>query len=131
MFPFSVNVAYQLREYLSVVTDFASTARPSASFGPIAKFGIAMIAVPIFYYKIMRVGRCKFTFTESGLTRDSKIGMLEVPWQDVRQIYTLSHAFLIAKASGAMPVPYRCLSNSERELLTNFFAQLNSERGVA
>ena len=147
MSPVTINVGYRLREYLSIVWDFAQYAsgvksrgaivhplpKHDRGLGLVAKAGIALIAIPVFFYKVLRVGRCQFIFSESGLTRKSKKGgrELQVPWPDVQYVYPLSQAYLIAKAAGAMPIPYRCLTGSQREQLDSLFSHLNAARNVA
>ena len=142
MLPFTVKVDYQLREYLSVVWDFAQyagkagrrsdmvhpLAKQETRVGLLTKISLAIVATPIFFYKISRVGRCEFTFTESGLTRMSKGSSLQTPWDEIRYVYPLSQVFLFAKAVGAMPVPYRCLSRAQHELLEDFVSRLNCAR---
>ncbi len=145
MFPFTVIVKYQLSEYISVICDFAQyagktrrrsdlvhpLARQEKKIGVLTKAGLAIVATPIFFYKVFRVGTCEFTFTEVGLTRKSKATTLDVSWQDIQYAYALSQAFLFAKAVGALPVPYRCLSNAQREWLGGFVNRLNSAAHVA
>jgi len=146
MFPITIDVGYRLGEYLSIVWDFAQYAssvksrgavvhplsKQDRSVGTAAKAGIALIAIPVFFYKILRVGRCQFSVAESGLTRQSKGGrVLQVPWPEVRYVYPLSQAYLVAKSAGAMPIPYRCLTGSQREQLDGFFANLNAARHAA
>jgi len=145
MFPVTVTVDYQLREYLSVVWDFAQYVgkarrhrdivhplpKQEKGVGAFTKAGLAIVATPAFFYKVFRVGRCEFTFTELGITRKSKARTVQATWQDIHYIYPLSQAFLIAKAVGAMPVPYRCFSSDQRELLEGLFTQLNAVRDMA
>lgn len=142
-FPFTVEVDYRLREYLSIVQDFAQYAHarsqdgkahplPKRAPGVVAKLAIALVAAPVFFYKRSRVGRCLFAFTGSGLARTSKHGrVVQVAWPEVRYVYRLSRAFLVVEADGAMPVPYRCLTVAQREWLEGFFSELDAARRTA
>lgn len=145
MSPFTVLVKYQLREYISIICDFAQYAgktkrrselvhplsRQEKKIGVLTKAGLAIVATPIFFYKVFRVGACEFSFTENGLTRKSKGVTLDVSWRDIQYAYVLSEAFLFAKAVGALPVPYRCLSNAQRECLGGVVNRLNSAAHAA
>ena len=141
MTPFVVKVSYRLREYLSVVWEYAPTAivamgsEASAGHPPLepkavallfARLAIVVGSVPMFFYKVLRVGRCQFEFTEFAVTRTCKLGELHTSWGEVRHVYALSRAFLIVKAQGGMPVPYRCLSPAQHAELGAFFTSLNA-----
>ncbi len=140
--PFSVDVSYQLREYLSVVLDFSqymggvrspdAFVHPllprAAPRGTILTVGLVLAAIPVFCYKVMRIGRCRFDFSESGLVRNSRNRVLEVPWTEVLYVYSLSEAYFIMKRAGAIPIPYRCLSASQQQELERFFLGLNAAR---
>ncbi|HEU0277121.1 MAG TPA: YcxB family protein [Rhodanobacteraceae bacterium] len=141
MTPFVVEVSYRLREYLSVVWEYAPTSivamGSGVSAGPpppepnavallFARLVIVVGSVPMFFYKVSRVGRCQFEFTESAVTRTCKLGELQTPWAEVRHVYALSRAFLIVKAQGGLPVPYRCLSSAQHDGLDAFFTSLNA-----
>jgi hypothetical protein len=142
MTPFSIDVGYQLREYLSVVLDFAQymgNVRSRDAFvhplpfqteplGILLKVGLVLTAIPIFFYKVIRIGRCRFDFSESGLIRHSRSRTLEFPWTDVLYVYSLSKVYFIMKKAGALPIPYRCLSSSQRDQLERFFTTLNATR---
>ena len=143
MVPFSIKVSYRLPEYLSIVWEHAPTAistlvhakdqaaQSKAITLLLARLAITAVSVPMFFYKISRVGQCQFDFTESGVTRISKLGELQTPWSEVKHVYALSRAFLIVKPQGGMPVPYRCMSPAQHEQLGVFFTNLNTGQSVA
>jgi hypothetical protein len=143
MTPFTVEVSYRLSEYLSVVWEYAPTAlvkharakQPAAEPKPfkllLGRLVGTAFSVPMFFYKVSRVGRCHFQFTESGVTRKSKMGELQTPWAEVKHVRVLRKAFLIVKERGAMPVPYRCMSQAQHEWFRSFAANLNVGGHVA
>lgn len=45
-----------------------------------------------------------------------------VPWADVVAIRRYRPGYLIEKARGALPIPYRCLDGPQRDTLEAFFA---------
>ena len=125
----STLVVYRLAEYLTVCLDIAPYAQVARRDGvPLhqardpagertsyaARLAIVAIGTAAFAYKKRRVGACEFTFDRSGLVRHCRMGALEVPWRHVARVFRLSGAYLFAKADGAMPVPYRCLSARQR-----------------
>lgn len=127
----STVVAYQFSEYISFVQDyvpFALSAKklrktanevvePSVQSGVFRSLLIRCAASVAYVYKARRVGTCRFEFSSTGVTRHSNSGVLEVPWPQVERVFRLSQGYLFAKTSGAMPVPYRCLSAADRAAL--------------
>lgn len=134
----TLNVRYTLSEYLAVVDAFipyALTAKkdksaawevhcPTVRAGWATKTLTKCIASGAFFYKVSRVGDCRFTFSDTGLVREAKNGRMQVPWPEITRVFRLPTAFLFAKAKGAMPVPYSCMSEQERAVLEQLLAQV-------
>jgi len=126
-----IHVAYRLPEYLSTVLEYApyaitgkkqgvspnSVVAPTEQISRLARGTIKTVSSIGFFYKKSRVGDCIFAFDSEGLSRQSKMGKLAVPWTKVERVFRLSQAYLFAKKRGAMPVPYRCLSLEQRASL--------------
>jgi hypothetical protein len=126
-----IHVAYRLPEYLSTVLEYApyaitgkkrgvspnSVVAPTEQISQLARVTIKAVSSIAFLYKVSRVGDCIFAFDTEGLSRQSKMGELTVPWTKVERVFRLSQAYLFSKERGAMPVPYRCLSPEERASL--------------
>ena len=143
MTPFTVSVSYRLPEYLSVVWEYAPVAlaehaqakQPGSKPKPfkvlLGRLVGTALSVPMFFYKVSRVGICQFDFTDAGVTRKSKLGELQTSWSEVKHVRALKRAFLIIKERGAMPVPYRCLSREQHNELGEFFSALNNDQSMA
>lgn len=132
----TLNVRYTLAEYLAVIeafTPYALTAkkektspwevrRPVVQAGWLARSLVKFMASAAFFYKVSRVGECRFTFSETGLVREAKDGRMQVSWLEVIRVLRLPTAFLFAKSNGAMPVPYSCMSEQQRTELEELLA---------
>jgi hypothetical protein len=127
MSPVRVSVSYQLGEYMSVVREFApqsaaNSVRQSKKLPSRLLHHPAVVAIfmwlfvpPIFFTKVLRVGRCDFEFTELGMSRTSKGTKASRTWQEVVAVHKLSRAYLIELEKGAMPVPYRVFASHEQQ----------------
>jgi len=137
---FSVEVSYGLREYLSCLRDFVPAVRTARWRGvephqlepgevrlPWRQRPMLFLAgLAMYFYKTRKVGTCTFTVGEDGLERKSRLGTLSVDWKDVRCVYKLRRAYLVALEKGATPIPYRVLSGEQR----NEFESLLERNGV-
>lgn len=125
----NVPVSYRLQEYLQILFDFAPLEhhRRAVLKGKAApdeqprkmswhiKGMLFVVGSAAYFYKVSKVGACNFQVHSGGVDRTSKGGTLKTPWSAVTQVNVLSGAYLVQKASGAMPIPFRCMSASERE----------------
>jgi len=124
----SINftVTYQRREYLSLVGEHAvATADPESAAKLQTAFNRALLAVVgsiAFAYKSFQIGTCSFVITPLRITRRSKGGELIVPWSDVSAVHKYKLGYLIAKKSGAIPIPYRALSGDQLGTLATWVA---------
>lgn len=142
--PIKFEVSYQLREYLSFVFDFLPYAQAAKNAGASSRDMHAMKDIPspgacvvplwrralllpvaclAFFVKRSKVGTCQFTVDGEGVMRESKSGPIQVPWAKVIRVFRLSQCYLVAKAEGAMPIPYRCLSESDRVHMERILAE--------
>lgn len=131
---FTVTVDYGLEEYKQIVQDFLPQYLESRHENrnrywpwnwPVTEKAMMFILVPlIFKWKKSKVGVCEFTFSKSGLTRRSRSGSASRSWDQVARVHELSTAYPIElNSGGAMPVPYRVLTQSQRALLESFAAR--------
>ena len=125
----NVHVSYGLQEYLQVLLDFAPlehhrravlNGKAAADRTPkkmtwFIKGMIYVAGSAAYFYKVSKVGVCNFQIHSGGVDRTSKGGILKTPWSDITQVSVLSGSYLVQKASGAMPIPFRCMNASERE----------------
>jgi hypothetical protein len=134
----TMTVRHTRSEYLAIIEAFLPfelTARKNITtswevISPTVQAGWAVkkltraAASLAFFYKVARVGECKFTFSEAGLVRQAKDGQMHVTWPEVKRVFRLPTAFLFAKAQGAMPVPYSAMSEQQCLLLEQLLAQV-------
>ena len=67
-----------------------------------------LIVPPVFIYKTIRVGPCRFLFDAAGLVRHSRMGEMRLRWSEVAAVHRLRDGYLIELDEGAMPIAYRC-----------------------
>lgn len=125
------SVTYRLQEYLVFVTEHSFDTEEALRCTRGLKrrlIAIAQKAVAAagFFRKMRRVGECRFVIDSAGLSRRSKNGVGSVPWSRVKAIHTYTPGFLVELESGAMPVPFRVLSDRQRELFCTLAGDLMS-----
>ena len=62
---------------------------------------------------------------ERALVRRNKTGSTEMPWSEVLRVHRLSQAYLVEKAEGAMPLPYRCFTQAQRHAFESILRENN------
>lgn len=127
------RVSYQLGEYLRIVTAhvLAELARRKIEQGKkisrldvvILRTCLLLFVPPIFLFKVLKVGTCDFHFDDTGIVRRSNGGELVVPWAEIVAIHTYPAGYLFAQIDGAMPVPFRVLSDEQHVLLKGYIAR--------
>lgn len=127
MQPIRVEVDYGLTEYKSTILEFLPRAmkrrgavnrRLPWNKPWVERAVLAVVLPPIFWLKKRRVGTCVFDFTPEGLSRTAKGYTASRTWSQVAAVHRLSAAYLIElKEGGAMPVPYRVFTPSQRTAL--------------
>jgi hypothetical protein len=129
----NVKVDLHLDEYKQIARDFIPVhyaqkdRSPNPYYPwnwPIVEKALFAVFVPLlFRWKKSKVGVCKFTFSEVGLTRHSEVGEASRGWEEILEVHELSTAYLIQlKAGGAMPVPYRVFTPEQRSQFESFAA---------
>lgn len=130
MQPIRVEVEYGLTEYKSIILEFLSRAtKKRATVNRnlpwnkpwVERAVLAVVVPPVFWLKKLRVGKCLFEFTPEGLLRTAKGYTASRTWSQVAAVHRLSAAYLIElKEGGAMPIPYRVFTPSQRIALESF-----------
>jgi hypothetical protein len=125
--PVSFHVDYRLGEYLKLLFRhvLADVTRHKEEQGKqtgwmdllVLRATLYLFAPPIFLFKLLRIGKCDFTFDDAGIVRNSKAGELVLPWDKISEIYEYPEGFLFAKENGALPVPLRVLTDSQVDAL--------------
>ena len=124
---FSVN--YSLSEYLSIVQDHFPSAlaaydsrrgKPLKRMPWLAKVLLFLVGSIVFYFKKRRMSVCHFTIDGERIQRVTQDGILEIPWTDVVAVHRYTQGYMVQKLKGAVPLPYRCLTETQRMLLEAF-----------
>ncbi|HEY0953614.1 MAG TPA: YcxB family protein [Roseateles sp.] len=134
------RVSYSLSEYLSIVRDHVPDALASyeAEQGkPLTRNPglLKLLLVPMlcigFAIKKLQMPVCSFLIDADGIRRTTRLGTLEVPWADVVAVHRYTRGYLIRKTGGAMPLPYRCLTSADQQLLESFIEAWRLERDAS
>ncbi|MGO4380982.1 YcxB family protein [Pseudoduganella sp. RAF53_2] len=129
----NIRIKYRLGEYLSLIHShaLAEVARRKAKQGKaigridslLARGAVWLFGPPIFAFKVLKVGECSFAIDESGLVRQSKTGEMVLPWSSVVALHEYPVGYIIMKANGGLPIPFRVLTTEQRELLATYIKQ--------
>lgn len=120
----SFSVSYSLREYLSIVQDHLPTAvqaeqlrrgKPPGRLPALARPVVALVASCLFFYKKRRMPVCHFRIDGQAIQRETADGTLTIPWSEVLAVHAYTQGYLVEKAKGAVPLPYRCFGSAERQ----------------
>lgn len=119
------SVHYRLWEYLTFVTEHSfetdEALRDTRGIKRLlAELLQRFLASLAFFYKTGRLGQCDFVISSAGLSRQTKIGMSSIPWSSVRAVHTYSPGYLVELDQGAVPIPFRVLSEQQRALFHTF-----------
>jgi hypothetical protein len=122
-----VEVEYGLTEYKSIILESLAQAMKSRAAVNrnlpwnkpwVERTVLAVVIPPVFWLKKLRVGKCLFEFTPEGMSRTAKGYTASRTWSQVAAVHRLSAAYVIKlKEGGAMPVPYRVFTPSQRTAL--------------
>jgi hypothetical protein len=127
--PIRFSVAYGLGEYLSIVRDhLAFLARREQPGLPRRRWKrladavcVALFATPVFYMKKRRMPVCEFRIDANGIERTTRQGQLARRWDEVQDVRRYRRGYLVMFATGAIPIPFRCLTAAQQECLRGLF----------
>jgi len=126
-------VSYAFAEYRRFVLEHISHVRGRVPSWIGRQFIVGM-AAPLFWIKKQRMPHCAFHIDAAGIRRTTAGGALNVPWSKVTAIHRYSPGYLIEKVGGALPIPYRCLTENQRgdfeQLVLLRERELSSRGGV-
>ena len=132
---FTIDVKYQLKEYLEVVRNHAQSLRTEP--GKASRFRslldeaiIATFGTTMFFFKSWRVGTCTFTLCSEGVTRSSKGGAVTIPWSRIEALRKYNSSYLVDMGDGAMPIPFRVLSTHQRCAIESWAGSLLVEQAA-
>ncbi len=125
--PIRFTARYRLKEYLSWVQDhllvvLRERGKPVDRITPGHRLMLRLVLGPMFFYKKWRVGDCRFELDAQGLKRVTRGRPVTLAWRDATAIHRYGSAYLVTTARGAMPLPYRCFSETERARLERWLA---------
>ena len=126
------SVTYRLDEYLAIVRSHAlakATPNDASRLQRLkTRLLVAVVGRVMFLIKARRIGSCDFAIDQMGIARTSRQGKTLVPWSKVTALRTYETGYILEVGSGGMPVPFRVLSKSQKELLPSMVAQYSSVR---
>jgi hypothetical protein len=119
------TISYTREEYLSIVTDHVlelsrdklrmkNPAKAETASFYFTKIFVRLMGSVAFIFKKRKMPVCEFVFTPEKITRTTALGILEVTWAEIVRIGEYHGGMIIFKNSGGMPIPYRCIDDSER-----------------
>jgi hypothetical protein len=120
------DVSYQFAEYREFVLDHLHNLKGKRP-GVLGRLFVTAIATPMFFLKTARMPLCSFTVDAGGISRRTAGGELKLPWRDVTAVHRYSPGYLIEKNGGAVPIPYRCLTEIQRSSLDAYVAEWESD----
>lgn len=137
----SFSVSYTLSEYLSFVQEHAAVVMaeeratkgkpPRGKPSTFTRHFITAFASIMFFFKMRRMPVCNFTIDEERIVRATADGQLVVPWHEIVAIHRYSQGYLVAKANGAMPLPFRCLALDQASVLKALIEKRQGELQAA
>ena len=137
----SFSVSYTLSEYLSFVHEHAAVVMaderatkgkaPREKLSTFTHYFITAFASIMFFFKKRRMPVCAFTIDEERIVRTTADGQLVVPWHEIVAIHRYSQGYLVAKANGAMPLPFRCLTVAQASVLKALIERRQDELQAA
>jgi len=124
------DVAYRFGEYRAFVLAHVRQVK-GISPGYFSRALISGVAAIQFARKKRKMPSCSFRIDDDGITRATRLGSLVVPWRNVTSIYRYEPGYLVERGKGALPIPYRCISEQQRMRLEQLFRRRESELAVA
>ena len=107
------EVAYQYSEYRQFLFEHLREVK-GMSPGFFSRLFLSGIAAVVYAVKRSKMPVCSFSIDHVGIRRRAGGKELVVPWASVTNIYRYAPGFIIEKGRGAMPIPYRCLNQTQR-----------------
>lgn len=108
------------------MTENHHTSRASPWNWPIVQnAALAIIAPPIFAWRMLSVGRCMFVFSTAGISRISKGITASRTWDQVKHVQRLQAVYFIELLEGgAIPIPFREMDTEQRQQFERLLASV-------
>jgi hypothetical protein len=78
---------------------------------------VALVVTPTFYMKKRRMPLCAFRIDAEGIERTTHQGQFVRRWDEVQAVRRYRHGYLLSFATGAIPLPFRCMTARQQERL--------------
>ena len=70
----------------------------------------------------------EFTIDPHGIVRSNATGVTLVPWHDVSAIRRYARGYMMVLQRGTLPIPYRCLDETQRQTMDRFVSAVRQAR---
>lgn len=120
------DVSYRLPEYREFV--FEHLRHQGKQPGHLGRRFISILASVAFLAKRAKMPLCSFVIDQTGIRRRTAAGELSIPWSRVTEVHHFSPGYLIEKERGAVPIPYRCLSENQRSAIEALVTEWKTAR---
>lgn len=107
------EVAYRFAEYRQFALEHVRESR-GASPGVFGRLFISIVAAIAFAVKKTRMPVCSFSIDDTGIRRRTAVSNVVVAWPQVKRVFRYAPGYVIEVGRGAMPIPYRCLTERQR-----------------
>lgn len=122
------TVRYALPEYVSFMWQHAGYLIRRRRIGRLATWWMLTKSTSSAAMNFITQGRSRhlydFTIDEHGIIRTSGTGVTLVPWADVSAIRRYSRGYMIVLKRGTLPIPFRCLSGAQADIMDIFASSL-------
>ena len=131
--PMTFSVTYRLRDYLTILREHVTLEarrRAKRQAGALTRLAlpvwIALVGIPVYAIKRLRMPVCEFSIDHAGISRLSAAGKLSRPWSELVEARAYSTSYLLVFKKGAIPVPYRCLGAQQMVRMRAVLAQVQA-----
>jgi hypothetical protein len=131
------TVRYTLREYLAIVGDYVvalgkenelkkNPNREPSENSPISLFFFRLFGSLAFMIKKARMPECEFRIDNSKIARTTKHGTITIEWNEIVNLHIADEGFILFKEKGGLPIPFRCISEEEREWIISRYSEIEA-----
>lgn len=126
------KVKYALPEYVSFMWQHAGYLIRRRRIGRVATWWMLSKSTSAAAMNFVVQGRARhlydFQIDCHGIIRTSGTGVTLVPWADVSAIRRYSLGYMMVLKRGTLPIPYRCLSGAQSDVMDGFAAAIRAAR---
>ena len=118
------SVRYGLPEYVSFMWQHAGYLIRRRRIGRLNTLYMTAKSTSAAAMHFVAQGRSRriydFTIDDHGIMRTSGSGVTLVPWADVTAIRRYTRGYMMVLKRGTLPIPFRCLSQSQAGIMDSF-----------